>query len=316
MGGFRIMFLDELEKKGLNLKDYKRLGKLANKALDFVERLIKEGRSDLEVVKELDSFFEEKGVEKAFPLNLSVNEIAAHYTPYDKEYFFKKEDLIKVDLGIHFNGFIVDTAKTIYFGEDKEKKLLVKASEKALENVEKVIKKNIKIKEIGETIEKTIKSFSFKPIYNLGGHSLEQFNLHAGIFIPNYNNNREESLKEGVYAIEPFATNGVGFVKDYSFSNILILRDLKNLGRIRIPLTIKRIYLELFDKFKTLPFSMLDLEKIVGKDKINLVVNNLERIGLIYKFPQLKEKANGLVSQREHTFLVLEDKVIVLTKEY
>ena len=309
------MILDKLEKVGLSLQDYKKLGKLANKALDLAERLIKNGKSDLEIVKELDFFFEENGVKKAFPVNLSVNEIAAHYTPYDKEYFFKKEDLIKVDLGIHLNGFIVDTAKTIYLGEDKQKKQLIKASEKALENVEEVIKKGIKIKDIGELIEKTIESFSFKPIYNLGGHSLEQFNLHAGIFIPNYNNKKEIVLSEGVYAIEPFATNGVGFVKDYSFSNILILRDLKDLGRIRIPLTIKRIYFKLFDEFKTLPFSMLDLEKIVGKEKINLVVSNLERIGLIYKYPQLKEKANGLVSQREHTFLVLEDKVVVLTKE-
>ncbi len=307
------MIIKKIEKEGITLKEYKKLGKIAYKALEKSKKIIKKGASDLELIKELDKFFEEKEVKKAFPVNVSVNEIAAHYTPYNKEYFFSKEDVIKIDIGLHKEGFIVDTAKTFYFGEDKKKKELVESCERALNEVEKIIKKNIEINKIGKKIEEIISKFGFKPIYNLGGHSIERYVLHSGVFIPNYDNKKKDKLKEGVYAIEPFSTNGEGFVKDYSFSNIVMLYDIRKIGRIRIPLHIKKLYDILFDEFKTLPFSLLDMEKKIGKEKIKALCDILSKTGVLHKFSQLKERKKGIVSQFEHTFLVDEEKVFNLT---
>ncbi|MEO2154486.1 MAG: type II methionyl aminopeptidase, partial [Nanoarchaeota archaeon] len=302
------------------IKLLKLSGKITNKILNYGKKFIEPNKSDLELVNYLEEKINEefekikdKGLvdgkadlRKAFPINISINEVAAHYTPFDKEYFFKEEDIIKLDLGISINGLISDSAITVYLGKDKEKQKIVEASKKALENVEKIIKKGIKNNEIGEIIEKTIKEFNLNPIYNLGGHSIEKYNLHSGIFIPNYNNKEGKELREGIYAIEPFATNGIGEVKNWSFSNIVIL----NQTRARIPLIVRKNYQLLLGKFKTLPFSLLDIKNKLSwdKKKIKMVLNQLERFGLIYKYPILVERSNGLVSQHEHTFLILEDK--------
>ncbi len=306
------------------IKKLKLSGKIASKALEFGKKLIKPGNSDLMVVNEIEEFinkefekvkdkFENTDLRKAFPVNISVNEVAAHYTPFDKEYFFKEEDIVKLDLGISIDGWIADTALTVYLGKDKEKEKILEASKKALENVKKTIKKGIKNNELGEVIEKSIKDFNLNPIYNLGGHSIEQYNLHSGVFIPNYNNNDNVVLKEGIYAIEPFATNGIGYIKDYSFSNILILNNKPT----RIPPLLKKRYNQLLEAFKTLPFSMLDLKNKLNltEKQVKLIVNQLERFNLIYKYPILVERSKGLVSQHEHTFVIMDDKVIVTTLE-
>jgi len=294
-------------------------GKIARKLLLESKKRIKEGviESDRQLVnfidEKIDDFKENKNIKKAFPVNISINEIAAHYTPFEKEYFFKEEDIIKIDLGISIDGYIADNALTIYLGDDEKKKKLVEASKNALEEVKKIIKKDIKNNELGSKIEKTIKSFGFNPIYNLGGHSIERNNLHSGVFIPNYDSKENKKLKPGVYAIEPFATDGIGYVKDSGFSNIVKLSEL----RVRLPLNLKKYYNILFKEFNNLPFSVLDIKKLLGleEDKVMHLVNLLEKFKVLYKYPILIEKSKGLVSQHEHTFLILENKVFVITDD-
>jgi methionyl aminopeptidase len=301
------------------IKKLKKAGEMSGKLLLESKKKVEKGeiKSDLQLVNFIDEQIEklkekEENLKKAFPVNISVNEIAAHYTPFDKEYFFKEDDIIKIDLGISIDGYIADNALTVYLGKNEEKLKLVKASKKALEEVKKNIKKGIKNGELGILIEKTIKSLGFNPVYNLGGHSIERYNLHSGLFIPNYDSKENKELKEGVYAVEPFATNGVGYVKDYSFSNIVKLEPL----RVRIPLNLKKYYNILFKEFKTLPFSLLDIKKILNVDneQVKHIIALLEKFRVLYKYPILIEKSKGLVSQHEHTFLILEDEVIVTTE--
>lgn len=298
----------------------KKAGKIARKLLIKSKKNIEEGKisTDKELIdfidSEIENFKENYNVKKAFPVNVSINDVAAHYTPFEKEYIFKEEDIIKIDLGISVEGYIADNALTVYLGKDKEKKQLVKASKEAIKEVKKIIKKEIKNNEIGAKIEETIKSFNLKPIYNLGGHSIERYNLHSGLFIPNYDSKENKTLKEGIYAIEPFATNGIGYVKDTSFSNIVKLLDIKN---VRIPLSLRKYYNILYSEFNNLPFSLTDIEKTLNlkKEKVIYLVNMLEKFRILHKYPILIEKSRGLVSQHEDTFLVLDDKVIVTTED-
>ncbi|MFQ5892047.1 MAG: type II methionyl aminopeptidase, partial [Candidatus Methanofastidiosia archaeon] len=150
----------------------------------------------------------------AFPLNISLNDQAAHYSPpFNDETTLKKGDYVKVDIGVHLEGFIADSAYTIKVGEEKDD--LIKASEKALSEAISIIKAGVKTNEIGGVIQEAIEGYGLKPVENLSGHALKEYSFHAAPSIPNTDTGKGVPLKEGdVIALEPFATDGVGRVID------------------------------------------------------------------------------------------------------
>ena len=162
---------------------------------------------------------------------------------------------------------------------------------------------------IGSVIQETIESKGFSPIVNLSGHSLNQYNLHAGITIPNYDNGNNKELEPGAYAIEPFATTGVGKIYEGHSSNIYSLINLKN---TRNP-TARKILDYISEKYRTLPFSLRVIQKKFGPMS-RLALRQLEQEGIIHNFPQLVEKSHSPVSQAEHTIILTKDKVEVTTQ--
>ncbi|MGF3554497.1 MAG: type II methionyl aminopeptidase, partial [Thermoplasmatota archaeon] len=201
---------------------YKLAGKITAKARDFGVSLLKPGASFLEVADKIESKILEKGGSLAFPVNISVNEIAAHFSPkHDDDLVFKKDDVVKLDIGAHVDGFIADTAVTVEIGNNNYSKM-IKASSDALDAAIKILKAGINLYEIGKIVQKTINSYGFKPIGNLTGHSMQRFILHAGMSVPNIPDEMYNGKpKDGdVLAIEPFATNGAGHVVSGPGSNI------------------------------------------------------------------------------------------------
>jgi methionyl aminopeptidase len=222
-----------------------------------------------------------------------LNDVAAHYTspPGDKSTVPPKA-LVKVDIGVHIDGFIADTALTVSVGNVGLE--LVKASEAALENVLKNIKHGVKSSHIGEIVEKTIKEFGFKPVSNLTGHLLDKYNLHAGKSIPNVKTRVGFTLKEGeVYATEPFATTGAGMVEDSKYSYIYRMPSQK---------TSTPFLSYIAHEFKTLPFAA---RWLVSKfPKAQELIKRFALTGTIQSYPVLVERERGVVSQAEHTFIV------------
>jgi len=284
-------------------------GEISKKVKAYAREIIKKDMLLLEIAEKIENKIHELGGEIAFPVNLSINEIAAHYTPsYGDE--SKAHGLLKVDVGVHVNGYIADTAFSLDLDNSEENKKLIQASRQALENVEKQINQNSTLSEIGKIIEDTINSQGFNPIINLSGHLMEQYKLHAGISIPNIDNNSNLELGLNLYAIEPFATAGTGKVKDSRPSGIYQLQDLKN---VRSP--IARELLEyIFKKYDNLPFCSRWLVKEFGT-KALLGLRQLEQENILHHFPQLIESSKSNVSQAENTFLIEKDKVIVTTKD-
>ena len=288
------------------LEKIKKAGKIAGESLNFGKTLIKEGTSVKEIIEKIENKIESLKGKPAFPTQLSINEVAAHFLP-DSELKLKAGDIVKLDLGVHIDGFIADTAATVEIKTNKNKEL-IQASKEALDNALKIIKQDIKIYEIGKVIEETIKKFNFKPITNLSGHSLEPFDAHAGITIPNYNNNNKDKLNSVLIAIEPFATTGIGLVQESKPSNVYKLMNAKPVRDRNARLILSFIEKE----YLTLPFSKFWLIKKFGAIA-NYALNVLEKENVIYSYPQLIEKSKGLVSQFEHTVLI-DDKVIITTK--
>ncbi|MEL9998585.1 MAG: type II methionyl aminopeptidase [Thermoplasmata archaeon] len=284
----------------IEIEKYLKAGEIAADAIEFGKSLISDGVPLEEVAEEIESHIIKNGAKLAFPVNLSINDEAAHYTPSrnDKRKFMKN-DIVKLDLGTHIDGYIADTAITIEVGKENLSNLS-RASEKALNNVIQKIRPGLRISEIGRIIEETIKSMGFNPIYNLSGHQLSKNILHAGMSIPNYDDGSILEIEVGMaFAIEPFATNGVGYVRNGSFGNIFqLVRETDELG-------------EIYENYGKLPFS----SRWIYRDFNNpeKIMDLILKSNSVYKYPILKERRKGLISQFEHTFVLTEDRIYITT---
>ncbi|MBU3896775.1 MAG: type II methionyl aminopeptidase [Nanoarchaeota archaeon] len=291
----------------METESYKKAGKIAGQALQHGAGFIKEGAKVLDIANAVENKVIALGGRLAFPVNISINEMSAHCTPLIGDTLtIKADDYVKLDVGAHVNGYIGDTAMTVRpLGKDD----LIICSEKMLENALKVMKPGTTIEEIGEIIEETAKKFGFNPVRNLTGHSLNQYDLHAGMTIPNIRTSSRYQIREGeIYAIEPFCTAGAGQVKDSG--NAEIFRWLND-RPIRIPEG--RVVLELArNDFSRLPFAKRWITGIT-KIKLDMILRQLIQANAIHPYFPLKEVTNKPVAQSEHTVIVSE-KPIITTK--
>ena len=293
-------------------EQYMNAGAIAAEARDATIEKIKPGVKFLDIVCLVEDIIKKRGAKPAFPINISVNSIAAHFTPLDDDsHIFHEGDVVKIDVGVHVDGYIADTALTIEVGAD-EKSALIQASEEALNEALQLVKPGVSPLAIGKKVEKTIAKYKMKPIDNLTGHSLRRYNLHAGLSIPNVAAGRLQRKihEDDVIAIEPFATNGGGRVFSRGNSNIYrLLHSTVNRG-MREART-KLIFSKLYKEFKTLPFAYRWCSPILGN--VDTALQRLEYHGLITHYPQLHEVHKGLVSQKEHTVIVTKEGCDVTT---
>ncbi len=288
----------------------KEAGKIAKQLVEYASSIIKKSDPLLEIADKIEEKIISLKAKPAFPVNLSINEIAAHSTPsYNDE--AKAHGLLKVDIGIHIDGYVADTAISIDLENSKENENLIKAAETAREKALEKIKLNVKIREIGAEIEKTCSSFNVSPIHNLSGHSIGIYNLHSGITLPNYDNHQESHLSEGTYAIEPFTTliTGSGAVKDGKPSGIY---HLEKEGNVRDNFA-RQVLQFIKEEYKTLPFCSRWIYKKFGSRGL-LALKQIEQAGLLHHYPQLIEKSNSKVAQAEHTVILTKNEKIITTK--
>ena len=296
------MGVEELEK-------WKKAGKLARNALHFGKELIEEGKPMLEVTEEIEKYVFDNGGELAFPTNLAVNNVGAHWTPSSKTVKkFQKADLVKLDVGVHIDGYIGDNALTVEIGTENYRKL-IDTSREALNAAIEVAGPGINVGMIGYAIQTTIENRGYKPIANLTGHGIKRYNLHSGISVPNVKENGGAVLKPGdIIAIEPFVTDGAGRVGGKRNSNIYHVRQVRN---IRDEKAAKMID-EIQHRYKGLPFAERWLHRIQKNDATNSLTK-LMRSGIVSYYPILDELGKGMVAQSEHTVLITNSGCEVLT---
>ncbi len=271
---------------------YIEAGKIAAQVRKETINRIKEDASLLEVAEYAEDRIKELGGSIAFPCNISINEIASHYTPLDNSRYFQRGDVVKIDIGVHIEGFIADTASTIEIGTGNHKRL-IKACEEALENAITSIKDNMQTRTVGKIIGETIKKYGFNPLTDLTGHSLERYKLHGGVTIPNYRSLFSQKIeKDMVFAIEPFATYGSGRIK-YGKPYIFAVN-----GRIK-----SKADQEIRDMFGTLPFTKRWIPGI-----------KIEEIRGLKRYFEFIEASGDIVAQSEHTVIVNDSGCEVTTR--
>ncbi|WP_292462906.1 type II methionyl aminopeptidase [Methanolobus sp.] len=287
------------------LEKYFKAGRILSQVRSEAKDRIKVGTSMLEVADFVEKRTVELGADgSAFPCNLSRNDEAAHATPLPGDETVFGADVVKLDLGVHVDGYIADSAITVDltggYGD------LVKASEAALHAAIDTVKNGVTTSEIGAAIEDAITSHGFKPIGNLTGHGLAQYIPHASPSVPNRRIGGGSLLHTGdAIAIEPFATDGAGKVTDGSLTEIFQVIRSKP---VRLPAA--RQLLKDLEPYRTLPFARRWLQG----DKLDYSLLQLEKAGIVHSFPVLKEVAGGMVSQTEHTLIVTDDGCHVTTK--
>lgn len=302
--------LEDSEDSELTSKDIetlKKVGKIASEVIKYAKSFIKKGMSLLDIAEKIELKIIELGGKPAFPCNLSIDEIAAHYTPSynDTE---TAHGLLKVDLGVQILGLVADTAFSLDLENNVENGKLIEAAELALNEATKKINSGIEISQIGEVIEKSIKSLGFQPIQNLSGHAIEKYDLHAGINIPNYNNSSTIKITPGVYAIEPFSTLGLGKVRDGRPSGIY---QIQKSGNVRDNFA-REVLAFIDEEYSTLPFCSRWIHKKFGTRGL-LALRQIEQAGILHHYSQLIEIGKGKVAQAEHTVIITDKDKIITT---
>lgn len=282
------------------INDYIKSAEIIRKTKEFGKGLVKKGVRYLDIAEKIEEKIIELGGKPAFPVDVSVNHIAAHDSPlYNDKRVIKKGDLVKLDIGVHVNGKVTDTAYTIEVDSNRYKSL-IESVEEALKIATKICKPGVKVRKIGKAIQETIVKYGFSPIKNLGGHGVDDYEIHCSPSIPNFDNGNETVLKKGdVIAIEPFATTGEGKVKDGRLCEVYQLVNLKNIRDVFSREVLKFIN----EEYKTLPFCARWLIKRFGL-RVKLTLKQLELNGIIKQHHVLPEVSNGMVAQAEHTLVV------------
>jgi methionyl aminopeptidase len=266
--------------------------------LEYAKTLVKPNAKILDIAEAIEKKIFEVGAKPAFPVNIGINEVAAHYTPsIDDQTILKEGDMVKIDIGLHVDGYISDNAFTVLVGKNSHP--MIEIAKKAVEEARKVLRENVKIKEVSEVIESVVSSSGFNIVRNLTGHFLDRYVVH-GVSIPNVKNEIEIPIPKGqAVAIEVFVTNGSGWVKESSEVEIFQFREDRG-SRI---LEAKKILEMSIRDFDGLPFAKRWIKNI-PRAKLDLAIRDLVNRGCLIDYPVLKESDNSLVAQWEESFIV------------
>ncbi|MEM0321803.1 MAG: type II methionyl aminopeptidase, partial [Thermoprotei archaeon] len=240
-----------------------------------------------------------------------VDSVAAHYTPssMDVDSVIPKRGVVKIDAGAHYMGYIADSAITVSFNPEADR--ILRASRESLLEALSHIRKDMKLGELGGIIEAKIRSYGVNPIVDLTGHTIRQYELHAGVSVPNVANGISFRFTSGVaIAIEPFTTYGVGKIKEDSVGKIF-----RGLRKVRTPTRLDEKILEYaLTVRRGMPFTDRWLTSLASKEEVYNSIIRLVRAGGIYEYKVLLEKSGGLVAQFEHTIFMSNNGPVVTTK--
>jgi len=295
----------------LQIEDYLKAGKIAGEVRENVRKKNWVGSTLAEICEYVESEIIKRGAKCAFPVNTSLNEVAAHYTaePNDPK-TVSDADLVKIDLGAQVNGYIADTAVTVNY--DPQYDSLVQAAENALQAAMSMIKVGVKSKDVGRKIQNTIMDMGFKPIANLSGHSLDQYTIHAGKTVPNMWTIGSFSFSENeAFACEPFVTtkNALGFVRNGKIKNIYALVSRKKTKDDEAD----KLQEYIWNNFNMLPFALRWIVKEWEEKEARKMLDFLIKKKVVKAYAILVEANGKTVAQAEHTFIPTETGVTVTT---
>ena len=292
-------------------EQYRKSGKIVSEVMPLVQSAVSPGVKFLDVCDLVRREVESRGGRLAFPTGIGVNQVTAHYAPQDGDgSVFMEKDLVKVDFGVHVDGYVTDTSVSVTFNPDYN--LLLEATQRALDEAIATARKETRTGEIGRAIHREAARFGFKTIENLTGHTVDRYTVHAGKSIPNLYMPGMQDLKRGdVFAIEPFLTLGsaAGYVVDAPSQTIFSIVARKKTGVAELDAFAEKVW----EERKTLPFTPQWYSDEFGRNKIQGIVSRLVAKRVLRAYPTLVEASDNPVAQFEHTMALDDGGLVVLT---
>lgn len=285
-------------------------GRVAAAARDAGAARIVPGARVLDVCAFVDDEIVRRGGQPAFPTQSSLNHVAAHYCPPPEDATpYAAGDLAKLDVGVHIDGFVVDTALTVWVGHPGERHPLVDAARDALEAAIAAAGPLAPVRRVSAAIERTLRAAGLRPMRNLCGHGVDRWTVHCPPPIPNLAEDASDRLSIGAaVAIEPFATTGGGMVAEVGAAEVFRLDPLHDDGAgPPAPL------LDAVRAFRGLPFARRQLAAF-PRAEVEALLARLLASGLLHGYAPLAETTGFPVAQAEHTIFVGADGVEVLTR--
>ena len=298
------------------IESYKKAGEIAIAVKKFAREIIKPGEKLLDIARKIDDKIIELGGELGFPVNLCIDESAAHFTPAAgcEEVV---SGLLTFDVGVTIDGYFADTAFSLDFSEDSKYQDMIDCNASMLKAVMDCVHEGMEVKEIGDAAFGALEKWNEKNgteynlIDGLCGHQVAQNVIHAGFTIPNSRNDSSKKIEDTGFASESFITTGGGRIKSGPGGGIYSVNDWNK--KPRDPES-RKVLEYVKENFKTRPFCQRWVER-AGFTRLKFVFSDLVKQGIFYEYPELIETSGGAVSQMENTFLATGSEVIVTTRD-
>jgi len=309
------------------LDKYQAAGKIANAVLEKliakctagaqIEQLCEFG--DKEIESEVAKVYAKKKMEKgiAFPTCISVNEIAGHFSPLRSEPSALKEgDLVKIDLGVHIDGFIALAAHTIVISTgvvEGRKADVILAAYNALQGALRTIKPGNTNYDVTDVISDISESYKCQPLEGVLSHELKKHLLDGNTCIINkatFDQKVEESEFQlhQVFGLDVFVSTGEGKTKETEYRTTVYKRAIERTYTLKLKAS-RAFYSEAVDKYPTMAFTLRSFE---DETTAKLGINEASKHELFHGYPVLTEKSGEFVAQFKYTVAILKNGVAVL----
>jgi len=308
---------------------YKCSADIANRALALVVKDCVPGKMIVDLCTAGDKFIDEqvalvyakgkmeKGI--AFPTSISVNHCVGHYSPLAGDTAVLVEgDLVKVDLGVHIDGYIAVVAHTTFAtlstaATTGRKADVVAAAHYAAECAHRLIKPGKKNTDVTEAIEKVAKEFGCESMEGVLSHQMKRFVIDGNKTIINKSTlehkvDEFEFEENQVFAVDIVMSTGEGKSREMETRTTVYKRAVDQSYLLKMKAA-RYVFNEINNRFPTLPFTVRALDE----KRARLGITECLQHELLFPYPVLYEKQGEVVAQFKFTVLVLPSGTSRLT---
>lgn len=271
-------------------------------------------------------FKKEKELKKgiAFPTCISVNHVVCHFSPLlsETDIPINDGDMVKIDLGVHIDGYIAVVGHTIVVGASKDNKItgakadVLLAAQLASEVAQRLVKAGNENYTVTDQIQKVAEAFQCKPVEGMLSHQLKR-NIIDGekaiIQNPNEQQRKDHAKCEfavhDVFAVDILISTGDGKTKEKD-TRTTVYKRTENNYQLKMKAS-RAFYSEVCNKFTTMPFTLRAFE---DEKKAKMGVVECCKHQLLEPFNVLWEKEGEYVAQFKFTLLIMPNGPIRITQ--
>lgn len=261
----------------------------------------------------------EKGI--AVPTSIAVNHVCGYFSPLAEESSVLQDgDLVKIEMGVHIDGFIANAATSVVVGASTENKVngpkadVLLAAYNSIQAALRMIKPGFTNNQVTEVFSKISSDFHVNVLEGILSHEVKQHVIDGNKVIIGkeiFDQHVEDFTFENntAFVLDVIISTGEGKPKESEVRTTVYQRALETTYSLKLKSS--RAFLsEVNRRFPTLLFS---LRSFADQRNARVGVSECLNHNMLYSFPVLTEKPGDLVAQFKVTLLVLETGTIVIT---